>query len=79
MIQETDYLNALGRVTAFTTTLTGLELLDADRTPVAEYRFGGRVRDDVSGATDPELHHQPKSAVICLVNRGFPRMPGRTM
>jgi heat shock protein HslJ len=52
MIQESDYLNALGRVAAFTTTLTGLELLDGDGNPLAEYRFGGRVRNDVSGATD---------------------------
>ena len=52
MTQETDYLNVLDRVAAFTTTLTGLELLDADGNPVAEYRFGGRIRDEVSGATD---------------------------
>ena len=52
MTQETDYLNALDRAVAFTTTLTCLELFDADGHPVAEYRFGGRVRDDVSGATD---------------------------
>jgi heat shock protein HslJ len=52
MSQETDYLDALDRVTAFTTTLTSLELLDADGNPVGEYRFGGRIRDNLSGATD---------------------------
>ncbi len=57
MIQETGYLSALDRAVAFTATLTGLELIDADGTRVAEYRFGGRIRDDVSGATDgdPDL------------------------
>lgn len=44
MTQERDYLAALQDVEDFTTTLTGLELVDADGTPVAEYRFGGRIR-----------------------------------
>ena len=44
MTQERDYLAALQDVEAFTTTLTGLELLDAAGNPVAEYRFGGRIR-----------------------------------
>ena len=47
-----DYLIVLDRVAAFTTTLTGLELLDTDANQVAEYRFSGRIRDDVSGETD---------------------------
>ncbi len=44
MTQETDYLNAIKQTDAFATTLTGLELLDPDGNPVAEYRFGGRIR-----------------------------------
>jgi heat shock protein HslJ len=55
MTQETDYLNVLGRVAAFTTTLTGLELLDADGNPVAEYRYRGRIRHNRSDATEADL------------------------
>lgn len=44
MTQEGDYLTALLDVEVFTTTLTGLELLDAAGNPGAEYRFGGRIR-----------------------------------
>lgn len=47
MTQETDYLKALNRAAGFTTTLTSLELLDGDGHPLAEYRFGGRIRDDL--------------------------------
>jgi heat shock protein HslJ len=44
MEQENDYLAALESVTAFSTTLTGLELRDDRHVPVAEFRFGGRIR-----------------------------------
>ncbi len=44
MAQETDYLEAIRQVDGFVTTLTGLELLDPDGNPIAEYRFGGRIR-----------------------------------
>lgn len=44
MSQESEYLDTLQQARAFTTTLVGLELLDADGTPIAEYRFGGRTR-----------------------------------
>ncbi len=54
MTQETDYLGVMHRVTAYATTLTGLQLLDSDGIPVAEYRFGGRIRDNVTGATDDD-------------------------
>lgn len=50
MSQEDDYLNVISQANAFTTTLTGLELQDADETLIAEYRFGGRVRDPVEPA-----------------------------
>ena len=69
MAQETDYLHALDRAAAFTTTLTGLELLDADANPVAEYRFGGRIRDDVSGATDGDQDLQ--AAAFIDLTRGL--------
>jgi heat shock protein HslJ len=55
MTQETDYLAILRGVKAFSTTLTGLELLDGDGNPVAEYRFGGRIRHDRSDAADGDL------------------------
>ncbi len=44
MDQESDYLTALSRATEYRTTLTNLELLDADGTVMAAYRFGGRAR-----------------------------------
>jgi heat shock protein HslJ len=50
MTQETDYLAVVGDSQTFVTTLTGLELLDSDDQPIAEYRFAGRVRDGESGA-----------------------------
>ncbi len=45
MQQEAAYLGALRRTRSHVTTLTGLELFDADGTPVAEFRFAGRVRN----------------------------------
>ncbi|MDH3539050.1 MAG: META domain-containing protein [Acidimicrobiia bacterium] len=71
MTQETDYLSTLDRVAAFTTTLTGLELLDADANPIAEYRFGGRIRDDLSGATDGD---QEEAAFIDLTRNAAIRL-----
>lgn len=65
MTQEVDYLTVLIRVTSFTTTLTGLELLDPDGDPVAEYRFGGRVRNDGSGPGDGD-HDREEAAFIGL-------------
>lgn len=44
MTQERDYLDALDDAGSFATTLTGLELLDSDGTPIAEYRYAGRTR-----------------------------------
>lgn len=49
MTQEADYLEAVGRAVSYVTTLTGLELRDADRRPIAEFRFGGRIRTDSPG------------------------------
>ncbi len=44
MAQEQEYLTVIQQTEAFTTTLTGLELLDTDGRPIAEYRFTGRTR-----------------------------------
>ncbi|MDH3605597.1 MAG: META domain-containing protein [Acidimicrobiia bacterium] len=44
MEQESDYLGAIQQTGAFSTSLIGLELLDVDGNPVAEYRFAGRIR-----------------------------------
>lgn len=49
MSQETAYLETICRSVSFVTTLTDLVLLDADGNPIAEYRFGGRIRTDASG------------------------------
>lgn len=52
MNQEADYLEAIRQSASFTTTLTGLELLDADGNPIAEYRFGGRIRNTPPSTDD---------------------------
>lgn len=44
MAQERTYLGALQQAVAFTTSLTGLALLDTEGNLAAQYRFGGRVR-----------------------------------
>ncbi|MDH3260493.1 MAG: META domain-containing protein [Acidimicrobiia bacterium] len=49
MNQETDYLNTIRQTASFTTTLTGLELLDSRGIPIAEYQFGGRIRNTAAG------------------------------
>lgn len=49
MTQEADYLEAISEAVSYVTTLTGLELRDANERPVAEFRFGGRIRAELSG------------------------------
>lgn len=44
MEEELAYFSVMERTRAFITTLTGLTLLDADESILAEYRFGGRIR-----------------------------------
>jgi hypothetical protein len=44
MTQEADYLSALLSAAGFSTSLTGLELLDSEGNAVAEYRFSGAIR-----------------------------------
>jgi heat shock protein HslJ len=44
MAHEAAYLDTLELVLSFETTLTTLELLDADRNLLAEFRFAGRAR-----------------------------------
>ena len=44
MTQEADYLNALLSAAGFSTSLTGLELLDTEGDVLAEYRLSGRIR-----------------------------------
>lgn len=46
--QERTYPEVINRAESYVTTLTGLELHDGTGTPIAEFRFGGRVRTDRS-------------------------------
>lgn len=49
MNQEIDYLNTIQQTASLTTTLTGLELLSSGGNTIAEYRFGGRIRNAAAG------------------------------
>ncbi len=49
MNQEAAYLDAIRQSAAFTTTLTSLELFATGGNPVAEFRFGGRIRSTTAG------------------------------